>query len=74
MGTENYVVSMFQNFLHRYPTLAELKTQHMVDGEQANCFGVNGDSKSNLMIYFSIIMAISRDCNRYIYQIITKTS
>ena len=48
MGTENYVVSMFQNFLHRYPTLAELKNASiMVDGEQANCFGVNGDSKSN---------------------------
>ena len=48
MGTENYVVSMFQNFLHRYPTLAELNNAtSMVDGEQANCFGVNGDSKSN---------------------------
>ena len=48
MGTENYIISMFQNFLHRYPTLAELNNATiMVDGEQANCFGVNGDSKSN---------------------------
>ena len=48
MGTENYVISMFQNFLYRYPTLAELNNATiMVDGEQANCFGVNGDSKSN---------------------------
>ena len=48
MGTENYVISMFQNFLYRYPTLAELNNATiMVDGEQTTCFGVNGDSKSN---------------------------
>jgi hypothetical protein len=48
MGTENYVVSMFQNFLHRYPTLSELKNSSiMVEGEQAICFGVNGDSKND---------------------------
>ena len=48
MGTENYVISVFQNFLHRYPTLAELKNSSvMVDGGQAICFGVNGDSKND---------------------------
>ena len=48
MGTENYVISIFQNFLHRYPTLDELNNATiMVDGEQANCFGINGDSKSD---------------------------
>lgn len=36
MGTENYIISMSQNFLHRYPTLAELENATaMVDGEQS---------------------------------------
>lgn len=53
MGTENYVVSMFQNFLHRYPTVAELKTASvMVDNEQSNCFGINGDSKDDFNTLF----------------------
>lgn len=53
MGTENYVISMFQNFLHRYPTVAELKTASvMVDNEQSNCFGVNGDSKDDFNALF----------------------
>lgn len=53
MGSENYVVSLFQNFLHRYPTLAELKASTiMVDGEQSSCFGVNGDSKSDFNAIF----------------------
>lgn len=55
MGTENYVVSMFQNFLHRYPTIDELElASTMVDGEQSSCFGENGDSKADFnSIFFS---------------------
>ncbi|MDA8956467.1 hypothetical protein N9H19_02490 [Flavobacteriales bacterium] len=48
MGIENYIVSMSQNFLHRYPTTSELENATlMVDGEQSYCFGGNGDSKSD---------------------------
>lgn len=53
MGTENYVVSVFQHFLHRYPTQDELeRASKMVDGDQANCFGENGDSKSDFNTLF----------------------
>ena len=48
MGIENYIVSMSQNFLHRYPTNSELgNATLMIDGEQSYCFGGNGDSKSD---------------------------
>ena len=48
MGVENYIVSMSQNFLHRYPTNSELESATlMIEGEQSNCFGGNGDSKSD---------------------------
>ena len=55
MGTENYIISMSQNFLHRYPTLAELENATaMVDGEQSYCFGGNGDSKNDFNeLFFS---------------------
>lgn len=53
MGTENYVISLFQNFTHRYPTDEELKNASiMVDGEQASCFGENGDSKADFNAIF----------------------
>ena len=53
MGTENYVISVFQHFLHRYPTQDELaRATLMVDGDQANCFGENGDSKSDFNTLF----------------------
>jgi hypothetical protein len=53
MGTENYVVSIYQNFLHRYPSDAELEAATlMVDGEQSNCFGSNGDSKAEFNTAF----------------------
>lgn len=55
MGTENYVVSVFQNFAHRYPTLDELELASiMVDGEQSSILGENGDSKTDFnTIFFS---------------------
>ncbi|MGC6490575.1 MAG: hypothetical protein ACON5E_04775 [Flavobacteriales bacterium] len=53
MGSFNYVVSIFQNFLHRYPTQSELENGIiMVDGEQSICFEQNGDSKNNFNALF----------------------
>lgn len=53
MGTENYVVSMYQNFLQRYPSEYELELATiMVDGEQSVCFGENGDSKNDFNSIF----------------------
>ena len=53
MGIENYIVSMSQNFLHRYPTNAELESATiMVEGGQSFCFGGNGDSKSDFNYLF----------------------
>ena len=48
MGSFNYVVSIYQNFLHRYPTEYEIENGvNMLDDEQAVCFGGNGNSKSD---------------------------
>jgi hypothetical protein len=53
MGTENFVVSMFENFLHRYPTAAELKAgKQMVDGNPSLIFGKKGDSKAAFVDIF----------------------
>lgn len=55
MGTENFVVSMFQNFLFRYPTQAELlQGKTMVDGQNAILFYQSGKTKFDfLRIFFS---------------------
>ena len=48
IGSFNYVVSIYQNFLHRYPTEYEIENGvNMLDDEQAVCFGGNGNSKSD---------------------------
>lgn len=55
MGTENFVVSVFENFLLRFPTEFE-KSQgkKMVDGEAAVLFGKKGNSKTSFLdIIFS---------------------
>jgi hypothetical protein len=50
MGTENFVVSVFQNFFFRYPTNAELEQgKNMVDGQQAVVFLQAGQSKSDFL-------------------------
>ena len=50
MGTENFVVSIFQNFFHRYPTAAELySASNMVDGNQSTIFNTNGSSKKDFI-------------------------
>ena len=55
MGTENFVVSLFQNFYHRYPTTYELtEGKNMVDGKSALLFTKEGKTKDNLIdIFFS---------------------
>jgi hypothetical protein len=55
MGTENFVVSMFQHFLFRYPTTAELESgKKMVDGFSAYLFYQEGTTKDDFInIFFS---------------------
>ena len=55
MGTENFVVSIFQNFLNRYPTLTEVEnSSQMVDGLNSSIFNINGGTKDDFIdIFFS---------------------
>jgi len=55
MGSLNYVVSLFQHFLDRYPTDNELTEGiKMVDGGSANLFLQSGTSRNDLIqIFFS---------------------
>ena len=59
MGTENFVVSMFQNFLYRYPTDNELsESSTMVDGFAGVVFLQTGTTKTDFInIFFG--------CNNY---------
>lgn len=59
MGTENFVVSMFQNFLYRYPTDDELaQSKQIVDGFEGVVFLHTGHVKDDfLTIFFG--------CNNY---------
>ncbi|MDX5325598.1 MAG: hypothetical protein LPK80_04980 [Bacteroidota bacterium] len=53
MGTENFVVSAFQNFLFRYPTATELQQgKKMVDGGQAVLFLRSGMGKPGFIDIF----------------------
>ncbi len=55
MGTENFVVSTFQNFLLRYPTQVELdESKTMVDGFQGSLFLQLGTSKQE---YLNLLFA-----------------
>ncbi len=55
MGTENFVVATFQNFLFRYPTNAELENASaMVDGNPSSLFLEAGASRLDFTdIFFS---------------------
>ena len=59
MGTENFVISMFQNFLYRYPTDDELtQGKQIVDGFEGVLFLQTGHVKDDfLTIFFG--------CNNY---------
>jgi hypothetical protein len=53
MGTQNFVISMFQNFLDRYPTEAErVASETMVNGFSAQVFLTNGRSKTDFIAIF----------------------
>lgn len=53
MGSENYVVATFQNFLFRYPTNVELSSAKlMVDGFPASLFLTAGNSRSDFIDIF----------------------
>jgi len=53
MGTENFIVSMFENFLFRYPTVDELdKASVMVDGFASIIFLEVGESKDDFINIF----------------------
>lgn len=53
MGTENFVVSIYQNFFQRYPTTEELEgASVMVDGLSSIAFYEVGDSKDDFLNIF----------------------
>ena len=53
MGTENFVVSMFQSFIQRYPTLSELENgKLMVNDNNASVFFVPGNGKEDFINIF----------------------
>ena len=53
MGTENFVVSLFQHFIFRYPTAAELsQSSTMVDGQSSIVFLQSGKTKYEYMNIF----------------------
>ena len=53
MGTENFVISMFQSFMKRYPTLSELENgKLMVNGNNASVFFIPGNGKEDFINIF----------------------
>lgn len=53
MGTENFVVSVYQNFVFRYPTASELENaSKMVDGAESIVFFKIGKSKEDFLDIF----------------------
>ena len=53
MGTENFVVSIYQHYYHRYPTDHELtQASKMVDRQWGLLYGVNGNSKADFLNIF----------------------
>ena len=53
MGTENFVISMFQSFMQRYPTLSELENgKLMVNDNNASVFFIPGNGKADFINIF----------------------
>lgn len=53
MGSENYVVSLFQNFMHRYPTDAELEAgKNLFDQKPDVLFAISAKSREELVALF----------------------
>ncbi len=69
MGTENFVVSTYQNFLFRYPTNAELAAcKIMVDGQNSLAFLQTGKNKNDYMSIFFSTNDFYEGQVRYIYK------
>jgi hypothetical protein len=53
MGTENFVISMFQSFMQRYPTISELENgKLMVNDNNASLFFIPGNGKRDFINIF----------------------
>lgn len=53
MGTENFVISTFQHFFFRYPTISELSNgKQMVDGNNATLLLQTGSTKTDYLNIF----------------------
>jgi len=53
MGTENFVISMFQSFMQRYPTLSELENgKLMVNNNNSSVFFIPGNGKEDFINIF----------------------
>lgn len=67
MGTENFVVSMFQHFLDRYPTVQELESgKRMVDGQNSSLFLIGGSSKDDFLnIFFNSFAYVEGRIHQY---------
>lgn len=68
MGSENFVVSVFDHFLYRYPTQYELTSaKRMVEGFQDVLFLQNGSNKGDFLDIFFSSDAYAEGQVRYIY-------
>lgn len=69
MGTENFVISTFQNFLFRYPTNYELaECKIMVDGQNSLAFLQTGKNKNDYLGIFFRTNDFYEGQVRYIYK------
>ena len=69
MGTENFVVSTFQNFLFRYPTNYELsEASNMVNGFNADVFLQLGKNKNDYIAVFFNSNDYYEGQVRYVYK------
>lgn len=69
MGTENFVVSCFQNFLFRYPSNIELEnSKDMINGSQSILFLQAGSSKAEFIDIFFNSQEYFEGQVRYYYQ------
>ncbi|NVK05747.1 MAG: hypothetical protein HWD92_13050 [Flavobacteriia bacterium] len=68
MGAENFVVSVFDHFLYRYPTQFELDAaKRMVEGFQDVLFLQNGSTKDDFLGIFFTSDAYAEGQIRYVY-------
>lgn len=69
MGSENFVVSTFQKFLLRYPSLNELENAKlMVDGFSSNLFFQSGTTKNDYLSIFFNSKNFREGMARYLYK------